>query len=321
MSWESTIEALNTFRIHPELYFNRINVVSKALLKAKRKDQSKDLDDLLKLLSNQKGLTKFTISTSLCKATDELLNILINNDREHTSLEKSEFDAVLQKHTSMTKDAIFMTDLGESSQIIPRILISYHDVNKMYKKEILSPEHKYIGASTVKYQDSELSIIILCKDIIEINTVVGLKKEEDCKLKKIFDMFDFYKTGILDAKVMYDSLLHLGYDVKNKTLLNVFGNLKEQNLTEGVTFEIFKNEMKKLTMNVNESKSRADCLKLFHMFVDDSISNTISVVNLIKILEHTDSTINPEDLNIILKKISSNGKELSFEEFYQVMSV
>lgn len=316
MSSESTIEVLNSFRTQPDIYFNRISVVSKALLKAKRKDQAKDLDDLLKLLSTQKTLSKLIISSTLCKAAEELLNSLINEGREHTSLKKSEVDTALQKYTSSIKDAFYMTDLGESDQIIPRILISYHDTNKLYKKELLSHLHKYIGASTIKYQDSHLSMIIICRELEEYKMIDGLK-QSDCKLRKIFDMLDYYKTGCLDAKVIYDSLLHLGYDIKNKTLLNVFASLKEQNLTDGVTFDVFQQEMDKLSKI--DTKTRADCFKLFQMFVDDSISNTISAVNLAKILEHIDSNL--EDLNTILKKISANGKELSFEEFYQVMSI
>ena len=58
----------------------------------------------------------------------------------------------------------------------------------------------------------------------------------------------------------------------------------------------------------------------FDLFIDDPNSDTITLNSLKKIARELGENMTAEELKDMLERASSNGTELTFDEFYEIMT-
>ena len=142
--------------------------------------------------------------------------------------------------------------------------------------------------------------------------------EEMKDLKKIFDLFDINHTGKIDIKELVESMKSLGYDKSNPTLFQMFNEWNIQEENKKITFEEFVNWMND---KLNDNKSEEGIKRIFNSFKGDPNSNVINFDAMKKVCIELGENMSDEEIKEMLINASKSGKpELTFEEFYEIMT-
>lgn len=312
MTEQIAIDYINQIRKDPSSLAQKFYTVSKALSRARRKIQSKDVAGFSQQLTEKEKLSELEKSAGLCNAAEEIVKGMIFRGEDELNMPQNEFESILAKHVSSFKNPVYMLSVGEIDNILIRLLISEKDPNKQNQQVVFGESYKYIGAYSRQFDEDDLTLIIFSEEVEE------QPEEEDYpELREMFKTLDQHNTGFLIPEVIYDSLISLQFDVKNQTFVEIFRKLKTSH-PNGVDYTTFKNTV--LLFHVKPINTRKDWEKVFNLFVDDSIHNTISINNIKRIAYYLDEEISIPELKKYMKWATDNGSEMTFDEFYDVMT-
>jgi Ca2+-binding EF-hand superfamily protein len=83
-----------------------------------------------------------------------------------------------------------------------------------------------------------------------------------------------------------------------------------------VDFEEF---LDAITSKLGDKETKAGINKIFDLF-DDDRSNSINVNNIKRVAKELGETMSGDELIEMLERAASNGKEISREDFYNIMT-
>ena len=128
-------------------------------------------------------------------------------------------------------------------------------------------------------------------------------------------MFDTDGSGTIDANELKEAMQSLGYENKNPTIYNLIQDLTDAD-TGGINFDYF---LESITAKLRDKETREGIFKIFKLFDDDN-SGSINLNNLKRIANMLGENMSAEDLREMIVGAADNGEEISFEEFYAVMT-
>ena len=70
---------------------------------------------------------------------------------------------------------------------------------------------------------------------------------------------------------------------------------------------------------MEENETKDGLQNVFSLFVEDPSKNTISLKALKKILTDLNDNMSDDEIKQMMNKVSSNGNEITFDEFFQIM--
>ena len=108
----------------------------------------------------------------------------------------------------------------------------------------------------------------------------------------------------------------LGFEKKNPTIYNMIADLDTHENSQGINFENF---LDAITDKLGNKESREGISRIFDLFDDDKSGN-ISIHNLRRVAKELGETMSAEELKEMLERAASNGDEISFEDFYFIMT-
>jgi len=85
---------------------------------------------------------------------------------------------------------------------------------------------------------------------------------------------------------------------------------------DGINFENF---LDAITDKLGNKESRDGIARIFDLFDDDK-STSINIHNLRRVAKELGETMSAEELKEMLERAASNGDEISFEDFYFIMT-
>ena len=85
---------------------------------------------------------------------------------------------------------------------------------------------------------------------------------------------------------------------------------------DGINFENF---LDAITDKLGNKESREGIARIFDLFDDDK-STSINIHNLRRVAKELGETMSAEELKEMLERAASNGDEISFEDFYFIMT-
>ena len=91
-------------------------------------------------------------------------------------------------------------------------------------------------------------------------------------------------------------------------------SVMEDLVWKGRKLALMKNE------KLGDKKSKEGIRRIFELFIDDPNADTITLSSLKKISKELEENISDEELKDMLERASKNGVELTFEEFYDIMT-
>lgn len=148
----------------------------------------------------------------------------------------------------------------------------------------------------------------------QIKTAVGLTEEEVEEIREAFAMFDTENTGTIDPRELKAAMHSLGFEKKSPTVYEMICDLEEKG-TE-VDFDEFLDAISNKLGN-RETKEGID--RIFDLFDDDK-TGTINLNNLRRVAKELGETMSLDELKEMLHRASSNGEEITREDFYNIMT-
>ena len=161
----------------------------------------------------------------------------------------------------------------------------------------------------------------------------GLSSEEVDEIKQAFDLFDTNGTGKIDPKELKAAMQSLGFDSKNPTIYQLIADFDSKNPTiyqliadldtpdaernGGISFDDF---VDAINDKLGDKESKEGIRRIFDLFIDDPNADTITLSSLKKISKELGENMSDEELKDMLERASKNGVELTFEEFYDIMT-
>ena len=147
----------------------------------------------------------------------------------------------------------------------------------------------------------------------------GLSNEEVDEIKQAFDLFDTNGTGKIDPKELKAAMQSLGFASKNPTIYQLIADLDtpESEKNGGISFEDF---VDAINDKLGDKESKEGIRRIFDLFIDDPNADTITLSSLKKISKELGENMSDEELKDMLERASKNGVELTFEEFYDIMT-
>ena len=147
----------------------------------------------------------------------------------------------------------------------------------------------------------------------------GLSTEEVDEIKQAFDLFDTNGTGKIDPKELKAAMQSLGFDSKNPTIFQLIADLDTPEAAKngGIDFDNF---VEAINDKLGDKESKEGIRRIFDLFIDDPNSDTITLNYLKKIERELGENMTAEELKDMLERASSNGTELTFDEFYEIMT-
>ena len=144
----------------------------------------------------------------------------------------------------------------------------------------------------------------------------GLTEDEVEEIREAFALFDTDNSGRIDPKELKAAMQSLGFEKKNPTIYNMIADLDTHEHAEGIDFQAF---LLAITDKLGNKESRDGIARIFDLFDDDK-SATINIHNLRRVAKELGETMSAEELKEMLERAASNGDEISFEDFYFIMT-
>ncbi len=142
----------------------------------------------------------------------------------------------------------------------------------------------------------------------------GLTEDEIEEIREAFSMFDTQGTGQIDPKELKSAMKSLGFDVKSPTVYEMIEEL-ESNGNE-VDFEEF---LDAISSKLGNRETEEGINRIFDLFDDDK-SGTINLDNIKRVAKELGETMSLDELKEMLARASSNGEEITREDFYNIMT-
>ena len=144
----------------------------------------------------------------------------------------------------------------------------------------------------------------------------GLTEDEIEEIREAFNLFDTDGSGSIDPKELKAAMQSLGFESKNPTIYQMIADLDTEANAGGIDFDQF---LDAITAKLGDKESRDGIEKIFRLFDDDS-TDSINLNNLKRVAKELGETMSVEELREMVERAASNGEEISFEDFYTIMT-
>ena len=144
----------------------------------------------------------------------------------------------------------------------------------------------------------------------------GLTEDEIEEIREAFALFDTDNSGRIDPKELKAAMQSLGFEKKNPTIYAMIADLDTHENSDGINFENF---LDAITDKLGNKESRDGIARIFDLFDDDK-SQSINIQNLRRVAKELGETMSAEELKEMLERAASNGDDISFEDFYFIMT-
>ena len=142
----------------------------------------------------------------------------------------------------------------------------------------------------------------------------GLTEDEIEEIREAFNLFDTDGSGSIDPRELKAAMQSLGFESKNPTIYQMIADL--ENAGSSIDFETF---LDAITKKLGDKESKAGIEKIFELFDDDG-TNTINLANLKRVARELGETMTAEELEEMLSRAATNGEEITFDDFYNIMT-
>lgn len=150
--------------------------------------------------------------------------------------------------------------------------------------------------------------------MIKQNKNLGFSEEEVEEIQEAFTMFDSNGEGTIDPQVLKTAMVSLGFDKKSPIVYDMIAQLEKEG--RAISFDQF---LEGISKQLGHREDREGIDRIFDLFDEDK-KGFISVTNMKKIARELGESLSQEELTEMVQRASSNGQEISRDDFYKIMS-
>jgi Ca2+-binding EF-hand superfamily protein len=96
----------------------------------------------------------------------------------------------------------------------------------------------------------------------------------------------------------------------------MIADLDNEDNSSGINFEKF---LDAITAKLGNKESKDGIYRIFELFDDDN-SGSINIHNLRRVAKELGETMSTDELKEMLERAASNGDDITFEDFYFIMT-
>ena len=145
-----------------------------------------------------------------------------------------------------------------------------------------------------------------------------LNNEEVKDLRALFNAYDSENSGRIYPSDLLKGLREQGFDLKCGLLYEIVAFLNtNENKSDGITFKDF---LDALNDNFGFTTNKKEIRRIWEMFVTDTESEILVVNDLKKLSDNMGFGYDRHELVLLVKEISALRNEMTFEEFYLMIS-
>ena len=108
----------------------------------------------------------------------------------------------------------------------------------------------------------------------------------------------------------------LGFETKNPTIYQMIADLDTVENQGGINFDTF---LDAITARLGNKETKEGIYRIFELFDDDK-TGSINIHNLRRVAKELGETMSQDELKEMLERAASNGDEITFEDFYFIMT-
>jgi centrin-1 len=123
-------------------------------------------------------------------------------------------------------------------------------------------------------------------------------------------------AGTIDPKELRSAMQSLGFEAKNATIYQMISDIDKDG-SGAIDFDEFLDMM---TAKMSDKDTRDDIMKVFNLFDDDG-TGRVSLRNLKRVAKELGETMTDAELMEMIERADTDQDgEISFEEFYSIMT-
>ena len=144
-----------------------------------------------------------------------------------------------------------------------------------------------------------------------------LSRKELGAVKKMFRLFQD-RDGTIDPHDVITSMQTLGLNEKSPVIYELFEELDTpENSKNRLDYEEF---VDLLSQKLSDKDSQKSIERFYEAFLTNTNKDTIDFDVLKKVAQDVGDDITDEQIRKLLERCAQNGKDMTFEEFYDVMT-
>ena len=146
----------------------------------------------------------------------------------------------------------------------------------------------------------------------------NISEENLEKIKNAFELLDSKGEGKFYPKEFKLNMENYGLIEKEPFIYSIINELDtEEAQKNGVTFEEL---LKMIDDRLGNKNTKEGIKKIFELFLDKKEDNTMTLLALKKAGNKYGLRMTNEQYKLLIEKASQNGNEITFYDFYKIMS-
>ena len=144
-----------------------------------------------------------------------------------------------------------------------------------------------------------------------------LSRKELNSVRKLFRLYQD-RNGTIDPHEVLASMQTLKLNEKNPVIYEIFEEFDTpENSRNRLDYDEF---VDLLNEKLSDRDSQKAISRIYEIFLGDSPSDTLTFESLKKVSQDVGEEMSDDQIRELLERASQNGKELTFDEFYAVMT-
>ena len=309
---------INKFRENPLSVEKRLQSFKLGLSRLRANDPFiREIENFIKDLGNLRKNPPLELNDTLCEAAQSQLDEFVRDAETYKNYRSGDDLVGIVPRHYLKENPVLIVDDGaeEPYEVLNKFLLNKLDPRQFGRKTLCSSDFTQIGlAHTLKDGDNYIICIFAYKKAKK-HSDMPLPEGDLSELKQAFDLFDVNHEEEISPKDTVEAMKSLGYDKKNPELYRIMKELDTPE-NETIDFPLFANHI----VNAITDKYSEDGIRtIFNLFVDDPREDTISIINLKKIIEELGEKPSQQEINRLLEIKGSVNAKLTFDEFLDFM--
>ena len=316
---DQIISEINKFRINPKSIQQRIQLFKLGLSRLRSNDPFlKEIDTFISDINKMFPMRPLHKNETLTKIAKNEIEIFIKNENLYEKfIYGNNLKGIIPDYY-LNENCCLISDFGfdEPASLVNKLLLNKIDKEKLGRKFLTKSKYTQIGIANAVKNSENYIIIILAENQAKMRSNIPLPEGDLTELKQAFDFFDIYKRGEIYPKIIFENLIELGYHKTNPQLVEIIQGFLINSENDIVDFPIFANH---IVREITDKKTDDGIRIIFELFVDDIEKDTISILNMKKIITELGDEKALKELNHMLSFKDNANAKLTFNQFYHYM--
>ena len=309
---------INKFRENPLSVEKRLQSFKLGLSRLRANDPFiKEIESFIRDLGSLRKNPPFELNDELCKAAQSQIDEFSKDPEGYKNYRSvDELGEIVPKHYLKENPVLIVDDGAEEPyEVLNKFLLNKLDPRQFGRRTLCSSDYTQIGLSHTSREGDNYIVCVFAYKKAKKHSDMSLPNVDLTELKQAFDLFDVNHEEEISPKDTVEAMKSLGYDKKNPELYRIMKELDTPD-NETIDFPLFANH---IINSITDKYSEDGIRTIFNLFVDDPREDTISIINLKKIIEELGEEPSQREIDRLLEIKGSVNAKLTFDEFLDFM--